>query len=135
MVKQRMTGLDTEAMCRDLESSIVGMRLQNVYNVTSKIYLFKFSGGGGHDAGDKKFILMESGFRFHSTIYERSKPKIPSSFSVKLRKHLCNKRSVIFFLSVSWHCILWYACRNTIVFVTSRICMNLHKVRACCAGY
>jgi predicted ribosome quality control (RQC) complex YloA/Tae2 family protein len=110
MVKQRMTGLDTEAMCRDLESSIVGMRLQNVYNVTSKLYLFKFSGGGGKEQDGKKFVLMESGFRFHSTVYERSKPKIPSSFSVKLRKHLCNKRlamttaTVVVVVGWCWWC-------------------------------
>lgn len=45
--------------------------------------------GGGES---KKMLLIESGIRFHTTAFEWPKNMAPSGFSMKLRKHLKNKR-------------------------------------------
>ena len=37
-------------------------------------------------------LLLESGVRFHLTEYQRDKSSIPSNYTMKLRKHLRNKR-------------------------------------------
>lgn len=37
-------------------------------------------------------LLLESGYRFHTTAFEWPKNMAPSGFSMKLRKHLKNKR-------------------------------------------
>lgn len=40
----------------------------------------------------KETLLLESGVRFHTTSFEWPKNPSPSGFSMKLRKHLKNKR-------------------------------------------
>lgn len=45
---------------------------------------------GGGEA--KQMLLIESGIRFHTTAFEWPKNMAPSGFSMKLRKHLKNKR-------------------------------------------
>lgn len=64
-----------------------GMRLQRVYDIDHKTYLFKFQLNN-----EKCVLLLESGVRLHVTNYEWTKNEAPSSFSMKLRKHLSNKR-------------------------------------------
>ncbi|CAJ1018122.1 Fibronectin-binding protein A N-terminus (FbpA)/NFACT protein RNA binding domain [Leishmania utingensis] len=83
MVKQRMTALDVRATVEEMRANLIGLRLLNIYNMDSKMFLFKF-GHGEH----KKNVLLESGMRFHLTELEREKPKVPSQFTLKLRKHV-----------------------------------------------
>lgn len=45
-----------------------------------------------HGADSKTVLLLESGMRFHTTAFEWPKNMAPSGFSMKLRKHLKNKR-------------------------------------------
>ncbi|CAG9569709.1 conserved hypothetical protein [Leishmania major strain Friedlin] len=83
MVKQRMTALDVRATVEEMRATLIGLRLLNIYNIGSKVFLFKF----GH--GEKKQqVLLESGTRFHLTELAREKPKVPSQFTLKLRKHI-----------------------------------------------
>jgi ABC-type sugar transport system substrate-binding protein len=41
--KSRFSATDVKAMVRDLRSLLLGQRVANVYNLTDKIYLFKFA--------------------------------------------------------------------------------------------
>ncbi|TPP42842.1 Fibronectin-binding protein A N-terminus (FbpA) family protein [Leishmania donovani] len=83
MVKQRMTALDVRATVEEMRATLIGLRLLNIYNIGNKMFLFKF----GHGE-NKKNVLLESGTRFHLTELAREKPKVPSQFTLKLRKHI-----------------------------------------------
>lgn len=53
-------------------------------------YIIKVARTG--EDGEKVHLLLEAGVRFHSTAYARDKNLMPSSFSMKLRKHIKGKR-------------------------------------------
>lgn len=53
-------------------------------------YVFKLARTG--ENADKVFVLLESGVRAHTTAFMRDKNTIPSTISMKLRKHLKGKR-------------------------------------------
>lgn len=55
------------------------MRLQRVYDIDHKTYLFKFQRND-----EKCVLLLESGVRLHVTNYEWTKNDAPSSFSMKV---------------------------------------------------
>jgi predicted ribosome quality control (RQC) complex YloA/Tae2 family protein len=84
-MKSRVSGLDIGQLVAELSHQLVGKRLSNIYDLSSKTLMFKFSG----DA--KERLLVESGIRLHLTQFERQKIQI-SSINIKLRKHLKNKR-------------------------------------------
>lgn len=88
MVKSRMTVVDVRAMVHQVRQSVLGYRMANVYDVNNKTYLLKMSSPGT----DKVILVIESGVRFHTTRFERSKSQMPSGFSMKLRKHLRTRR-------------------------------------------
>ncbi|KAF9954278.1 hypothetical protein BGZ72_004711 [Mortierella alpina] len=87
MPKLRFGSLDVRATVATLQQSIVGLRLQNVYDVNSRTYLFKFS-----KPDRKEMVLIESGIRMHTTLYIRDKSITPSGFCIKIRKHLRTRR-------------------------------------------
>ncbi|KAL6847377.1 hypothetical protein ACP4OV_023230 [Aristida adscensionis] len=94
MVKARMTTADVAAEAKCLRR-LIGMRLANVYDITPKTYLFKLMNSSGiteSGESEKVLLLMESGVRFHTTQYVRDKSTTPSGFTLKLRKHIRNKR-------------------------------------------
>ncbi|XP_062202134.1 uncharacterized protein LOC133904677 isoform X2 [Phragmites australis] len=94
MVKARMTTADVAAEVKCLRR-LIGMRLANVYDITPKTYLFKLMNSSGiteSGESEKVLLLMESGVRFHTTQYVRDKSTTPSGFTLKLRKHIRNKR-------------------------------------------
>lgn len=66
---------------------LVGLRVNQIYDIDNKTYLIKFQ-----DKDVKQTLLMESGIRFHTTAFEWPKNPSPSGFTMKLRKHLKNKR-------------------------------------------
>ncbi|XP_036341726.1 LOW QUALITY PROTEIN: nuclear export mediator factor NEMF homolog [Rhagoletis pomonella] len=66
---------------------LVGHRVNQIYDIDNKTYLIRFQGGEA-----KTVLLIESGIRFHTTVFEWPKNMAPSGFSMKLRKHLKNKR-------------------------------------------
>lgn len=67
--------------------SLVGLRVNQVYDIDNKTYLIRFQ-----EKDSKTVLLLESGFRFHTTDFEWPKNVAPSGFTMKLRKHLKNKR-------------------------------------------
>ncbi|KAG0225379.1 hypothetical protein BGW42_004465 [Actinomortierella wolfii] len=86
-MKTRFSSLDVRATVATLQETIVNLRLQNVYDVNSRTYLFKFS------LPDKKeMVVIESGIRLHTTQFARDKSITPSVFCNKLRKHLRARR-------------------------------------------
>ncbi|KAJ3211846.1 hypothetical protein HDU67_004227 [Dinochytrium kinnereticum] len=86
-MKQRFSALDVAASVSDIKPNLIGLRLQNVYDINPKTYLFKF---GKPDS--KEILLIESGVRIHTTTYEREKSKTPNAFSTKLRKYIKTRR-------------------------------------------
>lgn len=82
MGKTKMNALDVKASVAEMQS-LVGLRLLNAYDIQSKLFLLKF-GSGDH----KQLVLIESGVRMHITELVREKPKMPSQFTFKLRKHI-----------------------------------------------
>ncbi|CCE83393.1 Piso0_003968 [Millerozyma farinosa CBS 7064] len=88
-MKQRVTGLDLQILCKELQEEIVSYRLQNVYGTakSNKQYILKFS-----VADSKKLVALETGNRIHLTEYERATEAFPSSFVTKMRKHLKSRR-------------------------------------------
>jgi hypothetical protein len=106
--KSRLTVLDLAVQARDLRSSLVGMRVSNIYDIDSKTILLKLGGGAGYTEGEeggstarlsaddvqvsgesrRAMLVIESGVRIHTTKYENAVPPSPSGFVVKLRKHI-----------------------------------------------
>ncbi|CAG8537743.1 10624_t:CDS:10 [Paraglomus brasilianum] len=82
-MKQRFSALDVRATVSDLKERIIGLRLQNFYDISPKTYLLKFA-----KPDKKEFLLVESGNRIHTTQFTRDKSISPSTFCIKIRKHI-----------------------------------------------
>eukprot|EP01038_Epipyxis_sp_PR26KG_P009740 gene9740-13106_t len=89
MAKSRFTTTDVRAMVRDIRSSLLGLRVSNVYNLNDKVYLIKFT---IPQNTTKIYLLLESGIRFHTTKFIRDIPDLPSPFTMKIRKFVRTKR-------------------------------------------
>lgn len=87
MVKSRFSSLDVRAMVNSIRPEAVGCKLSNVYDINSKVYVLKLA-----RRDYKRFLLLESGVRFHITKYELDKSSIPSNYTMKLRKHIRTRR-------------------------------------------
>lgn len=61
--------------------------MNQIYDIDNKTYLIRLQ-----QSETKHVLLLESGIRFHTTSFEWPKNVAPSGFSMKLRKHLKNKR-------------------------------------------
>lgn len=88
-MKQRVSSLDLKILISEIEKSIKGYRLQNIYNLVAnnRSFLLKFS------VPDSKYnVVLESGFKFYMTEFQRPTQPEPSNFTTKLRKHLKTKR-------------------------------------------
>eukprot|EP00069_Balaena_mysticetus_P009018 bmy_06163T0 len=70
-------------------SCLLGMRVNNVYDVDNKTYLIRLQ-----KPDFKATLLLESGIRIHTTEFEWPKNMMPSSFAMKCRKHLKSRRLV-----------------------------------------
>lgn len=81
-MKSKMMALDVKASVEEVRS-LVGQRLLNVYDIGPKFLLLKFGEGD-----QKTNVLIEVGIRLHITKLAREKPKMPSQFTFKLRKHI-----------------------------------------------
>lgn len=82
---------------------LIGMRVNNIYDIDNKTYLIRLQRNE-----EKVVLLLESGSRIHTTVFEWPKNVAPSGFSMKvnsnkvlvyslklqfqMRKHLKNKR-------------------------------------------
>ncbi|XP_037946929.1 nuclear export mediator factor NEMF homolog [Teleopsis dalmanni] len=85
-MKTRFNTYDIVCAVTELQK-LVGMRVNQIYDIDNKTYLIRLQG-----TEVKTMLIMESGIRFHSTAFEWPKNMAPSGFSMKLRKHLKNKR-------------------------------------------
>lgn len=86
-MKFRFSTLDTCSTVAELRSKLSGHRLQNIYDLNSKTYIFKFS-----NKEEKQLLLIESGIRIHTTDFSRDQSLTPNNFCMKLRKHLRTRR-------------------------------------------
>jgi len=85
-MKTRFSTLDIISILEELQQ-YVGMRVNQVYDIDNKTYLIKLN-----QPEKKAVLLIESGTRIHTTEFEWPKNPAPSGFSMKLRKHINNKR-------------------------------------------
>uniref|UniRef100_A0A1I8IR07 Nuclear export mediator factor NEMF n=1 Tax=Macrostomum lignano TaxID=282301 RepID=A0A1I8IR07_9PLAT len=86
-MKARFTTLDIVAVVAEISQSCIGLRVSNVYDINNKTYLIRLS-----KPDHKVTLLFESGIRLHITDFDWPKNITPSGFSMKLRKHIKNKR-------------------------------------------
>ena len=87
-MKTRFSGLDIGFILAELGGKVEGFRVNKIYDVDSKTYLIKLQGPDSK----KATLLLESGTRIHTTAFQWPKNEPPSGFTMKLRKHLNNKR-------------------------------------------
>ncbi len=78
--KRAMTSFDLAAIVQELRGSIVGSKIDNVYQLSPFTLLLSFR---SHHQ-----LVFELGRRFHLTRYELAKPSSPSLFCRILRKFL-----------------------------------------------
>uniref|UniRef100_A0A646QDP9 Nuclear export mediator factor NEMF n=1 Tax=Hemiscolopendra marginata TaxID=943146 RepID=A0A646QDP9_9MYRI len=85
-MKTRFSTVDIISIVAELQS-LLHMRVVNVYDIDNKTYFFKLS-----RREEKALLLIESGSRIHKTEFEWPKNVAPSGFTMKLRKHIHNRR-------------------------------------------
>jgi predicted ribosome quality control (RQC) complex YloA/Tae2 family protein len=68
-MKNRMSALDCRRMVAELQRTVVGMWLHNVYDLNAKTFILKLS----VPEKPKALLLIESGVRFHLTDFNREK--------------------------------------------------------------
>ncbi|XP_018411754.1 PREDICTED: nuclear export mediator factor NEMF [Nanorana parkeri] len=88
-MKNRFNTIDIRAVISELHDSLLGMRVNNVYDVDNKTYLIRLQ-----KPDSKAVLLVESGIRIHTTEFEWPKNMMPSGFAMKCRKHLRSRRLV-----------------------------------------
>ncbi|ORY04279.1 fibronectin-binding protein A N-terminus-domain-containing protein [Clohesyomyces aquaticus] len=86
-MKQRFSSLDVKAIAHELSNTLCPLRVNNIYDLSSRIFLIKF-----HKADQKEQLIIESGFRCHLTNYARTTAAAPSTFVARLRKCLKTRR-------------------------------------------
>lgn len=95
-MKNRFTTLDLIAILPEIREQLCGMRVYQVYDVDSKTVIIRFSkpaaAGKIEEETFKQMLILESGIRMHLTEFNWPKNTNPSGFTMKLRKHLRNKR-------------------------------------------
>ncbi|KAE8556213.1 hypothetical protein EYB25_000913 [Talaromyces marneffei] len=86
-MKQRFSSIDVKIICQELSTSIIGLRVSNIYDLSSRIFLFKLA-----KPDHRKQLIIDSGFRCHLTEYSRTTASTPSGFVSRLRKCLKTRR-------------------------------------------
>ncbi|XP_011315460.1 nuclear export mediator factor NEMF homolog [Fopius arisanus] len=85
-MKTRFDTFDLVCSVAELQR-LIGMRVNQIYDIDHKTYLIRLQ-----RSEEKAVLLLESGNRIHTTAFEWPKNTAPSGFSMKMRKHLKNKR-------------------------------------------
>ncbi|KFH46178.1 hypothetical protein ACRE_029800 [Hapsidospora chrysogenum ATCC 11550] len=86
-MKQRFSSLDVKVIAHELQESLATLRVSNIYDLSSKILLFKFA-----KPDNKKQLVVDTGFRTHLTEFGRTTAAAPSAFVARLRKFLKTRR-------------------------------------------
>lgn len=76
-----------QVTAHELSQALVGLRLANLYDISSKKLLLKFA-----VSGKKEQLIIDSGFRTHLTDFTRATAAAPSAFTSRLRKFLKTRR-------------------------------------------
>lgn len=85
-MKTRFNTYDLVCSVTELQR-FIGMRVNQIYDIDHRTYLIRLQ-----RSEEKCILLLESGNRIHTTAFEWPKNVAPSGFSMKMRKHLKNKR-------------------------------------------
>ncbi|XP_012286899.1 nuclear export mediator factor NEMF homolog [Orussus abietinus] len=85
-MKVRFNTYDLVCSITELQR-LVGMRVNQIYDIDHRTYLIRLQ-----RSEEKCILLLESGNRIHTTAFDWPKNVAPSGFSMKMRKHLKNKR-------------------------------------------
>jgi predicted ribosome quality control (RQC) complex YloA/Tae2 family protein len=86
-MKQRFSSLDVKVIAHELSSALVSLRVSNIYDLSSRIFLFKFA-----KPEHREQLIIDSGFRCHLTTFARATAAAPSPFITRLRKYLRTRR-------------------------------------------
>jgi predicted ribosome quality control (RQC) complex YloA/Tae2 family protein len=86
-MKQRFSSLDVKVIAHELSSALVSLRVSNIYDLSSRIFLFKFA-----KPERREQLIIDSGFRCHLTTFARATAAAPSPFITRLRKYLRTRR-------------------------------------------
>ncbi|KAI5298630.1 hypothetical protein KEM55_003155 [Ascosphaera atra] len=86
-MKQRFSSLDVKVIARELAQSIIGLRIANIYDLSTRICLFKLQ-----QPDIRKQLIIDPGFRCHLSEYARTAADTPSPFIARLRKFLKTRR-------------------------------------------
>ncbi|KAG4433677.1 hypothetical protein IFR05_010845 [Cadophora sp. M221] len=86
-MKQRFSSIDVKVIAHELSNALVTLRVSNIYDLSSKIFLIKFA-----KPDHKEQIVIDSGFRCHLTEFSRATAAAPSMFVTRLRKFLKTRR-------------------------------------------
>ncbi|KAF1356458.1 hypothetical protein BDV97DRAFT_287364 [Delphinella strobiligena] len=86
-MKQRFSSLDVKVIAHELSRSLVSLRLSNIYDLSTRIFLLKFA-----KPEHREQLLIDSGFRCHLTSFARATASTPSPFITRLRKYLRTRR-------------------------------------------
>lgn len=103
-MKQRFSTLDVRVIAHELSATLPGSRIANIYDLSSRIFLFKFNpqpGQSSSTATSKQQLLVDAGFRCHLTRFSRTAATAPSAFVARLRKILRGRR-VVAVRQVGW---------------------------------
>ncbi|KAI4121925.1 MAG: hypothetical protein LQ338_006089, partial [Usnochroma carphineum] len=87
IMKQRFSSLDVKVIANELSKVLCTLRLANIYDLSSRILLFKFA-----KPEHREQIIVDPGFRCHLTNFSRATAAAPSHFVAKLRKYLRTRR-------------------------------------------
>lgn len=83
-----LTLIDVCVLVRELRKLVLNKRIQNVYSLNKRTYMFKMT----KPNTPKVNVIVESGVRMHATRFVREKDPFPLPFAMKLRKHLKSRR-------------------------------------------
>ncbi|CAF9903067.1 MAG: hypothetical protein GOMPHAMPRED_000081 [Gomphillus americanus] len=86
-MKQRFSSLDVKVLAAELRRSLLTLRVSNIYDLSSRIFLLKFA-----KPSHREQLLVDSGFRCHLTQFARATAATPSAFVARLRKFLKTRR-------------------------------------------
>jgi predicted ribosome quality control (RQC) complex YloA/Tae2 family protein len=78
-MKERFSTIDLMSVLYELKESLIGMRLNNVYDIDTRTYLLKFA-----RSEEKAALVFQSGARIHLTEFAWPKNMMPSGFSMKV---------------------------------------------------
>lgn len=86
-MKQRFSSLDVKVIASELSQSLTSLRVVNIYDLSTRIFLFKFA-----KPDHREQFVVDSGFRCHLTSFARTTAAAPSAFVARLRKSLKTRR-------------------------------------------